>query len=238
MDAGHDLAGRHGMREREFAYCCRPEWLMAASKASVQLPLSAREIIDADAHAVVGRVDEKFIVPLQIEKRRNEHGLVTALTDRAPGGLDRRHVRNAFAERTIDFIDHRASGTIATATKHDADRVENVTEHARHREHAEAPVVAAATRFMQSINKPTAQRPRIARPVIGVAKTEPSPPVDAKKTRYLIEFAQFIEVEQQIERLITKRVPTPGEAAMIDLARVNRGIHALSAARGWIWGLS
>ena len=120
----------------------------------------------------------------------------------------------ALAKGVVDLVDQRRQGAVSGVAEVDAERIEDVTERARHAEKPDRAAVEIDAAFGEQRLGLRAQRRRASVAVIAVVEAEQRAPVVREEVKLGVEPRQFVEVDQQPVEPIAEAMRPRGQAAM------------------------
>ena len=205
-----------------------------ARKRSPQSGTVRPERPDRDRYRLPRRRDVELVPQAHRQERRDEEGLLTRLPHRPAGGHRRQHIAVAAAERVVDFVDQRLERAVPAEAEVDAERIEVVSERARHAEQADRADLLLHAAPARRASRLLPQAPGASVAVVAIVEAEEIEPVVGEKAKPPVERVQFIQVDEQPEQPVAESVRRRPEPAMEHRAEIESrgGAHAARSSAG------
>ena len=183
-----------------------------------QRPVAVLADVDA-GEDLVSRLREGVLVrTVEPEEGRDVQVLVVLVAERGPV----EKLGQPLAEGVVQLGDHAGERAVAPVAPVEADRVEDVAQHAELRQHQHA----LDRRVAGELDHRLLQRP-VAVEVVGVAEREHVRRIDRHERQAALELGELVEVEKPVRDRVAEDVPRRGPARVQERPGVESGPHQL-----------
>src|SRR6185312_16991317 len=176
---------------------------------------------DGDLDLRAGRTDPKLIGHVHAKEWRDVEFLGTTLFDRPVGlAFARNGVAMPLPERVVDFVDNRSQLAILAIAEVHTQRIEPITENARHAEEHDLSTLHVALGLLQQRLRLASKRRVAAVAVIAVVKAREIEPVAGTQREPGGKSIDLVEVDQHPEYAIAKTMHAGPQTTMCEAAGI------------------
>ncbi|ROO29626.1 hypothetical protein SAHL_08855 [Salinisphaera orenii YIM 95161] len=226
VDCGDDLEGQQRPRQRGPQQGGGGQRSALAGQRGGDAQRLTAVVVQPDTHAqaLVGIQKMKAIAAVTIEKGRDVKplGLVRRdlRTHRRTLGVE--YVEVMLAESVVDLGDDRAQPAVGVLAVEQAERIEAIAEHPRHRQQAHAAAGQGHAAIGQQCLQPRPQRTAVVRAMVGVVERQPVETIAREQRRGRAGGVDRVDVQQQVPRPVAETIARRARPPVHDAGNVER----------------